>query len=70
MSLHTFKTTFYAFTGCKTEHILPPFARKMAGTAEREIEGPETPPSEIEFRSAFILPEQKYNCRMDLSPLR
>lgn len=45
----------------KTEHILPPFTRKMAGTAKREIEGPETPPSEIEFRGAFILPEQKYH---------
>lgn len=55
------KRDFMLSRAVKTEHILPPFTRKMAGTAKREIEGPETPPSEIEFRGAFILPEQKYH---------
>lgn len=52
------KRYFISLRSLNTEHILPPVARKMAGTAERENEGPETPPSKIDLSMAFILPEQ------------
>lgn len=38
------------------EHLTPGLY-KMAGTAERENESPQTPPSEIQQRLAAILPE-------------
>lgn len=52
------KWYFISLWSLNAEHILPPVAHKMAGTAERENKGPETPPSKIDLSMAFLLPEQ------------
>lgn len=50
---------------------LTPGLYKMAGAAEREIEGPETPPCQMQYtyntsRQAVILPEQNDSAPQDI----